>query len=108
MNENRRDMRDAEVIQQRFGFIDDQEGNMTMLDLNLFSQMGLLVLGGPMLLMGLASFGVAGIAYGVRTLRHQQGWSEGPARPMVFLGMLLTLVGGVIAGPALLELTALL
>ena len=73
---------------------------MTMLDLNLFSQMGLLVLGGPMLLMGLASFGVAGIAYGVRTLRHQQGWSEGPARPMVFLGMLLTLVGGVIAGPA--------
>ena len=39
---------------------------MTMLDLNLFSQMGLLVLGGPMLLMGLASFGVAGIAYGVR------------------------------------------
>ena len=76
---------------------------MTMLDLNLFSQMGLLVLGGPMLLMGLA-----GIAYGVRTLRHQQGWSEGPARPMVFLGMLLTLVGGVIAGPALLELTALL
>ena len=97
-----------------------------MLDLNLFSQMGLLVLGGPMLLMGLASFGVAGIAYGVRTLRHQQGWSEGPARPgvrtlrhqqgwsegparpMVFLGMLLTLVGGVIAGPALLELTALL
>lgn len=57
-----------------------------MLDLNLFSQMGLLVLGGPMLLMGLASFGVAGIAYGVRTLRHQQGWSEGPARPMVFPG----------------------
>lgn len=108
MNENRRDMRDAEVIQQRFGLIDDQERNMTMLDLNLFSQMGLLVLGGPMLLMGLASFGVAGIAYGVRTLRHQQGWSEGSARPMVFLGMLLTLVGGVIAGPALLELTALL
>lgn len=55
-------MRDAEAIQQRFGLIDDQERNMTMLDLNLFSQMGLLVLGGPMLLMGLASFGVAGIA----------------------------------------------
>lgn len=77
-----------------------------MFDINLFSQMGLLILGGPMLLLGMVSFGIAGIAYGVRTLRHQQGWSEGPTRPMLFLGILLVLVGGVIAVPVLPDVLA--
>lgn len=79
-----------------------------MLDVNLFSQMGLLMLGGPMLLLGLVSFGIAGIAYGVRTLRRQQGWTEGPTRPMLFLGLLLVLVGGIIAVPALPSILSLL
>lgn len=79
-----------------------------MLDVNLFSQMGLLMLGGPMLLLGLVSFGIAGIAYGVRMLRRQQGWTEGPTRPMLFLGLLLVLVGGIIAVPALPSMLSLL
>lgn len=72
-----------------------------MLDMNLFSQMGLLVLGGPMLLFGLVSFGLAGIDYGVRTLRSQPAWEGSTVRPLLFLGLLLVLVGGVIALPAL-------
>ncbi|MBW3083332.1 hypothetical protein [Bifidobacterium phasiani] len=78
-----------------------------MLDVNLFSQMGLLVLGGPMLLFGLVSFGLAGITYGVRTLCAKPAWEGSAVRPLLFLGLLLVLVGGTITLPALPALFSL-
>ncbi|KAA8822010.1 hypothetical protein [Bifidobacterium vespertilionis] len=71
-----------------------------MLDVNLLSQMGLLVVGGPLLIFGLVSFVLSGVAYGVRTMRRLPAW-EGMTRPLIFLGVLMVIFGAAVVMPAL-------
>ncbi|NMN01333.1 hypothetical protein G1C96_1923 [Bifidobacterium sp. DSM 109958] len=70
-----------------------------MLDVNLLSQLGLLVIGGPLLVFGLVAFALSGATYGVRTLRRLPAW-EGMTRPFLFLGAIMVTFGATVAAPA--------
>lgn len=71
-----------------------------MMDMNLLSQMGLLVVGGPLFVFGMLSFVLSGVTYGVRTVRRLPAW-EGMTRPFLFLGTLMVIFGAAVLMPAL-------
>ena len=71
-----------------------------MLDFNLLSHLGLLVIGGPLLVFGILSFALSGATYGVRTLRGLPGW-DGMTRPFLLLGTIMATFGATVAAPAL-------
>ena len=78
-----------------------------MMDVNLVSQWGPLVLGGPLLFLAVICFVSCATSCGMRVLMHKAVW-DGAAKPFMFLGIMLTLVGGIIAGPSLPALFSLL
>lgn len=71
-----------------------------MLDINLFSTLGLLVMGGPLLALGAASFILSGATYGIRSARRLPAW-DGMTRQFMFLGTLMVTFGAAIVAPAL-------
>lgn len=76
-----------------------------MLDINLLSTMGLLVIGAPLLVLGLVSFALSGATYRLRAMRSLPAW-DGMTRPFLLLGTLMVTFGATVAMPAVPVLLA--
>ena len=82
--------------------------DVAMAHVNLLSQWGVLVIGTPLLVCGIVMLCVSGATYGIRVLQRKNPWDSKIVKSLLILGLLLSVMGGNIAGPMLPHLPTLL